>query len=170
MIDDEMDLDRDDIVDLDGCDVTGDPALDQFGYNSPSRRGQNLTGFTSSGGDYLAASREGRARRQAKRAAWRQRLAQRQQPDRPASHVEQAVEQGAPGRAAGWWRVDIAPDGSSQWSKVDTPGDGRPWITAHTPAPQPPAPQWQQPAPARRRWWQRGRPAEPQPSPGTRIW
>jgi hypothetical protein len=178
-MDDEWDWDHDgEVVDLDGCEATGDPQLDIYGYQSPTRRGQNLTGFTSSNLDWLARSREGRAHRQAKREAQRQAaaarrapveankaetrqpVATRQQPDRLAPHVEQAVEAGAPGREAGWWRVDIAADGSAQWAKVDAPGDG-PRITATTPpAParwQPPAPQWQ--------------PVEmTEPSPDTRAW
>jgi hypothetical protein len=37
-MDDEFEWDHDDIVDLDGCaDVTGDPQLDVFGYQSPRR-------------------------------------------------------------------------------------------------------------------------------------
>jgi hypothetical protein len=183
MVNDGWDWDRDDCepIDLDGDYATGDPQIDQLGYNSPRRRGENLTGFTDNGGELRArlraqAERERAAREQRRREAvaqnlaeTRQRVTQRQQPDRLAPHVEQAVERGAPGRAAGWYRVDVAADGSAQWSKVDAPGDGHPWITAHTPAPQPP--QWQPvPRPARQRWWQRRRPAEPQPSPGTRIW
>jgi hypothetical protein len=174
------DYDRDEIVDLDGgaCDVTGNPVLDVDGYQSPSRRGQNLTGFVGSGGDWLARADAQRAERRARRAAVAQNIAEatqrreaRQasrgrglvdpppQPDRLAPHVEQAVEHGAPGRAAGWWRVDIAPDGSAQWAKVDAPGDG-PRITATTP----PVPQWQPPAPQ----WS---PVEmTEPSPGTRVW
>jgi hypothetical protein len=77
MVEDEWDDWHDrELVDLDGgaCDVTGDPALDVYGYQSPTRRGQNLTGFTSSHGDYGAASREGRERRRRQREAWRQRL------------------------------------------------------------------------------------------------
>jgi hypothetical protein len=47
-MDGDWDWDRVEIADLDGCgEATGDPALDQLGYNSPRRRGQNLTGFAS---------------------------------------------------------------------------------------------------------------------------
>jgi hypothetical protein len=187
-MDDEFEWDHDDeIVDLDGCEATGDPQLDVLGYQSPSRRGQNLTGFTSSAGDWLARADAQRAERRQRRAAVAQNIAEAKQrrearqasrgrgvvslppqPDRLAPHVEQAVERGAVGRPAGWWRVDIAPDGSAQWAKVDQPGAG-PQITAHVPAPA--TPQWHLvPPPPRRRWWQRRRPEEPQPSPGTRIW
>jgi hypothetical protein len=191
-----------DVHDLDGgwCDATGNPAEDIAGYESPSRRGQNLSGFTSSGGDWLARSREGRQQRRARRAAVEANLAETRQRrearrreaagesgnmpnsplvepagelcsrhNSPPPHIAAAVERGAVGRAAGWYRVDIKPDGSAQWRPVDQPGDG-PWITATTPAPQPPALQPVQPQPAPRRWWRRRRPAEPQPSPGTRIW
>jgi hypothetical protein len=52
------------------------------------------------------------------------------------SQVYTAVSFGA-GSEAGWWRVNIAPNGFARWAKVDAPGDG-PWITATTP-PAPPA-------------------------------
>ena len=168
-------------MDLDGCEATGDPQLDVYGYQSPRRRGQNLTGFTSTRRRLvLARADEMRAQRQAKReqrraavetnkAATRERVEQRRQPDpgpgspQPAPHIAQAVERGAVGRPAGWYRVDIAPDGSAQWANVDAPGDG-PWITARTPAPAPPAPAPPAPAPQ----WQ---PVEmTEPSPGTRVW
>jgi hypothetical protein len=179
MVDDDWE-DRHDWEPVD-LDVTGDPQLDQQFYQSPKQRGG--TGFTSQDGERLARSRAERerdaAKRRAERAAvqaqleaqreeMRQRTAERRgEPaaDRLAPHVEQAVQRGAVGRAAGWYRVDVAADGCAQWSKVNQPGDG-PWITATTPAPQ-----WQpvQPRPARR-WWQR-RPVElDQPSPGTQIW
>jgi hypothetical protein len=75
MHDDYYDDDCCEAHDLDASDVTGDPQLDIFGYQSPTRRGQNLTGFTSSAGDYLARSREGRAERgQRRRAAVAQNL------------------------------------------------------------------------------------------------
>jgi hypothetical protein len=74
-----------DVHDLDGgwCDATGNPAEDIAGYESPSRRGQNLSGFTSSGGDWLARADEMRAQRQARREAQRQRQRQRKAARRP---------------------------------------------------------------------------------------
>jgi hypothetical protein len=66
--------------DLDGswCDVTGNPALDVDGYQSPRRTG-NLTGFTSSQIDWLAQAKADRAKREARREADRQqdRLAEK---------------------------------------------------------------------------------------------
>jgi hypothetical protein len=60
--------------DLDGYgDVTGDPQLDVYGYNSPTRRGQNLSGFTSHDAEVVA---RWDARRE-QRAAARQRAARR---------------------------------------------------------------------------------------------
>jgi len=154
-------------VDIDGYgEATGDPQLDVFGYQSPRQRGGS--GFRSTDGERLARSRQDRAEREQRRRAaveqnraeTKQRVAARQQPEWLAPHVEQAVERGAVGRAAGWYRVDIAPDGSARWAKVDAPGNG-PWITARTPAP---APQYRAPTP---QW----HPIEQtRPSPGTRIW
>jgi hypothetical protein len=64
-------------VDLDGdcwgSDATGDPQIDVAAYSSPSRKGQNLTGFTPSNdhraADALAQSKRDRERRQRQRAA-----------------------------------------------------------------------------------------------------
>jgi hypothetical protein len=61
--------------DIDGywCDATGDPQVDVSGYQSPSRRGQNLTGFTPSrdhrAADALAQSKRDREQRQQRRRA-----------------------------------------------------------------------------------------------------
>ena len=83
-MDDEWDdLHDGEIVDLDGCEATGDPQLDQFGYQSPKRRGG--TGFRSTDGDRLAKRRADRAQREQRRreavaqnkAETRQRVAQR---------------------------------------------------------------------------------------------
>ena len=64
MFDDEWDWDGDP-VDLDACDVTGDPQLDVFGYQSPRTPGPR-TGFkASSQRDWLAQSRRDRAEREA---------------------------------------------------------------------------------------------------------
>jgi hypothetical protein len=56
-----------------GMDVTGDPALDRTGYQSPSRKGQNLTGFTPGDDtrvkDALAKSKQHREERRAQRAS-----------------------------------------------------------------------------------------------------
>jgi hypothetical protein len=74
-MDDEFDWDaiRVEARDLDGywCDATGDPQVDVAGFRSPSRRGQNLTGFTPSddhrAADALAKSKRHREERAAKR-------------------------------------------------------------------------------------------------------
>ncbi|MGO9508057.1 MAG: hypothetical protein ACLPXZ_12185 [Mycobacterium sp.] len=197
---DEWDWDRDDVVDLDGCEATGDPQLDVFGYNSPRRRGENLTGFTSTDGsrerarDEAAAAKRRAEREQRRReavagnvAAARQRVVNKGEgrettpapvrpvpvtPDLPP-HVSAAIAQGMPNRDLGMWRVDVDGYGRAVWQRVEAAAPGHPQITVEQTA----APQWQpvaghlvQPQPARRRWWQRRRPAEPQPSPGTQIW
>ena len=61
-----------------GPDVTGNPALDVDGYQSPRRTG-NLTGFKSSQIDGLAQAKADRAKREARREADRQvdRLAEK---------------------------------------------------------------------------------------------
>jgi hypothetical protein len=83
-MDDEWEWEHDgEIVDLDGCEATGEPQLDIFGYQSPKRRGQNLSGFTSSGGDWFKRSDEMRAQRQARREAQRQRQREREAARRP---------------------------------------------------------------------------------------
>ena len=168
MDEDWGDWDHSEIVDLD---VTGDPQLDQFGYQSPKQRGG--TGFTSHQDEWVARSRAQRQRRRREGvrqnvAETRQRVAQRRgekgvadlphlsQPVRPAlpPHVAQAVAQGMPGRDLGWWKVDVTPDGTAVWTRVDAPGDGPTITVEQTPAPQP-------------RW----APVEQtQPSPGTRVW
>jgi hypothetical protein len=79
MDDDEWDAVHGEAHDLDGywADVTGDPQLDRAGYASPSRRGQNLTGYEPSrdtrAADALAQSKKDREQRAAKRqGAWRE--------------------------------------------------------------------------------------------------
>jgi hypothetical protein len=72
MLDHEWDWDRSEVVDLD---VTGDPQLDVFGYQSPKQRGG--TGFTSTDGERLARSRSRREQAAAKRKADRQAMRQR---------------------------------------------------------------------------------------------
>jgi hypothetical protein len=71
-MDDEWDDIDGEPVDLDGgwCDVTGNPALDVDGYQSPRDR-RNLTGFTAHppNQDWLVKNRADRAARAAKRAA-----------------------------------------------------------------------------------------------------
>ena len=78
-MDDEFEWDRDEIVDLDGywADVTGDPALDRTGYQSPRRTG-NLTGFTPHkvNQDWLAQSKKDREQRAAKRQGARREATQ----------------------------------------------------------------------------------------------
>ncbi len=168
-------------------DVTGDPQLDQFGYQSPRRRGQNLTGFTASPDrDWLAQAKADRAQREQRRGAaaeTRRRVAQRRgkpvaaqpvpqpapptvapQPVAPdlAPHVAQAVAQGMPGRDLGWWRVDVDSTGRAVWQRVAAPGDGPRITVEQTPAPA------AAPQPAR---WQWRRPAElTEPDPGTQVW
>jgi hypothetical protein len=158
-MDDEWDWDRDEIVDLE---ITGDPQLDQFGYQSPRR------GFTpppSQSFDYLAQYRRDREQRERRRQAavqqnlaeTRRRVAERRGQPQPvlpalAPHVVQAVERGAVGRQAGWYRVDVTRDGRATWTPVDQPGDG-PQMTVQ----QSPPPQWH--------------PVElTQPGPGTQVW
>jgi hypothetical protein len=79
-MDDEWEDINGEPVDLDGgwCDVTGNPALDVDGYQSPRRTG-NLTGFKSSQIDWLAQAKADRAKREARREADRQadRLAEK---------------------------------------------------------------------------------------------
>jgi hypothetical protein len=76
-------------IDGSWCDATGDPQVDVSGYQSPSRRGQNLSGFTPSrdhrAADALAQSKRDREQRQQRRRAaveankaeTRERVAQR---------------------------------------------------------------------------------------------
>ena len=61
-MDDEWEDINGEPVDLDGgwCDVTGNPALDVDGYQSPRRTG-NLTRFKSSQIDWLAQAKADRA-------------------------------------------------------------------------------------------------------------
>ena len=72
-MDDEWDYDRDEIVDLGGgwADVTGNPAEDVTGYQTPTRRIRPLTGYvpSSPGRDWLAQSKLDRQQREAKREA-----------------------------------------------------------------------------------------------------
>jgi hypothetical protein len=123
---DEMDFEdlHGEPVDLDGCDVTGDPQLDQFGYNSPRRRGQNLSGFRSTDGDRLARVRAQRDEREERRRAaveqnkaeTRQRAAQRRGeppgivPFEPGSGYQPGV---GPVRQSElpekWWRSEATP-------------------------------------------------------------
>jgi hypothetical protein len=179
-MDDEWDdLHDGEVVDLDGCEATGDPQLDQFGYNSPRRRGQNLTGFTSNDGEWVARSRARRAAVEQNKAETRRRNAERSGeptavprsvqpspvPSTPdlAPHVSQAIAEGmASGRDLGWWRVDVDAYGRAVWTRVDAPGDGPRMTVEQTPA-QPVQPQWHS--------VQRWAPAElTEPSPGTRVW
>jgi hypothetical protein len=62
-MDDEWDWDRDEIVDLE---ITGDPQLDQFGYQSPRR---DFTPPPSQSFDYLAQYRRDREQREQRRQA-----------------------------------------------------------------------------------------------------
>jgi hypothetical protein len=74
--------------DCDWADVTGDPQLDQFGYQSPRRRGENLTGFTpSSDRDWRAQAKRDRAQRAARRKA-NALSPQRRQPEPPPAPVK----------------------------------------------------------------------------------
>jgi hypothetical protein len=153
-MDDDFDWDRSE-MDLD---ITGDPQLDQFGYQSPRR---NFTPAREGGRDWLAQAKRDRAERQQRRQAaveqnlaeTRRRVAERRgqpQPVTPAlaPHVAQAVAHGMPGRSLGWWRVDVAPDGTAWWTRVDAPGADGPQITVEQPQPT----------------------EQTEPSPGTQMW
>jgi hypothetical protein len=86
----------------------------------------------------------------------------------------------APGREAGWWRVDMTANGAT-WTKVDqADDDGRPRVVAHGPEPashheaqlstaMDNASSVERP---RRRWWQwrRPQPTDPPTSPGTTLY
>ena len=167
-MDDEFEWDRDEVMDLGACDVTGDPQLDQFGYQSPSRRRPNLTGYhPGPERDWLANARAYRAQcEQRRREAVadnlrekKRRIAERRgtdsgtgQPDL-APHVARAVAAGmTQPRDLGWWRIDVDSTGRAVWTKVDAPGDG-PRITVEQPAPRPWAPV-----------------EMTEPSPGTQLW
>jgi hypothetical protein len=188
MVDDEWDWDGEPI-DLDACDVTGDPQLDVFGYQSPRR---DFTQKPVEQYDWLAQSRRDRAEREARRnrqqqqreearrrresppshqiVAWPRemdyrpgmgqlrpgRLTPPVAPPPPvpelAPHVAQAVEHGAVGRQAGWYRVDVTPNGRTTWTPVDQPGDGPQMTVQQSPAPQ-------------------RHPVElTEPGPGTQVW
>jgi hypothetical protein len=102
-MDDEFEWDHDEIVDLDGCEATGDPRLDILGYESPKRRGQNLSGFTASGGDWCSRADEMRAEARQRRAAvqanldaTRQRREQRRQKRHEAPNFRDNVTEVRP--------------------------------------------------------------------------
>jgi hypothetical protein len=82
-MDEDWDCDRDEIVDLD---VTGDPQLDQFGYQSPRNVPRMWAHPPASQRDWLAQSRRDRAERQRKRdRQQRQREEARRQRESPPS-------------------------------------------------------------------------------------
>jgi hypothetical protein len=171
---DEWDDLHDGVVDLDGGDyATGDPALDQLGFTSPTRRGENLGGFTSHDDEVVERNRARREQRrravQANIEASKQRVEQRQHEKRVAlsfpqpapvapdlaPHVSQAIAEGMAGRDLGWWRVDVDAYGRAVWTRVAQPGDG-PRMTVE-----------QQTGGIR----QFGHPVEQtQPTPGTQVW
>src|SRR6516165_6376668 len=104
-MDDEVDWDRDEIVDLDGggwAEMTGNPALDVDGYSSPSRKGQNLTGYTPNQIDWMAASRADRERRAARRAQRAAKSDSRPTRAERRAAAEQADEEWRAKRAARW--------------------------------------------------------------------
>ena len=104
-MDDEVDWDRDEIVDVDGggwADMTGNPALDVDGYSSPSRKGQNLTGYTPNQIDWMAASRADRERRAARRAQRAAKSDSRPTRAERRAAAEQADEEWRAKRAARW--------------------------------------------------------------------
>jgi hypothetical protein len=171
---DEWDWDREEIVDLDGgCEATGDPALDQTGYESPRRswhpvRWDAVAQMQTP--DHTAERQ--RRRREAlerNRAETRQRVAQRKgenvtpvtssqpisQPDLPP-HVSQAIADGMPGRDLGWWRVDVDATGRAVWTRVAAPDASGARMTV------------EQTAAARPSQWHLVEPTEP--SPGTWVW
>jgi hypothetical protein len=98
-VDHEWDWDRDEIVDLDGgaCDVTGNPVEDITGYQSPLRRGQNLTGFTSTQGDWFSRTDEMREERQRRRAAMQANLDATRQRREQRRHQAQQVRKNSAG-------------------------------------------------------------------------
>jgi hypothetical protein len=173
-MDEDWDWDPDHIVDPD---VTGDPQLDQFGYQSPRHVPRTWAHPPASQRDWLAQSRRDYAERQRKRdRRQRQREEARRRRESPPSHngivpfppgmnyqpgigptssqpvnegwsrpdvppqpavaqqpvsqdVAQAVERGSVGRHAGWYRVDVTPDGRTVWTRVDRPGPDGPQMT-----------------------------------------
>ncbi|HWX98630.1 MAG TPA: hypothetical protein VNY55_01760 [Mycobacterium sp.] len=195
---DDWDWDRDEIVDLDACEMTGDPQLDVYGYQSPKRRGG--TGFTASPHrDWLAQAKADRAQREQRRreaveanlAETRRRLAERNiVGDRPQSKAPGIVpfEPGSsyqPG-VGPVRQPDLAPhvaDAIAQgmpgrdlgWWRVDVDAYGRAvWQRVDAPGDGPRMTVEQTPAqPVQPQWRpvQRWAPAElTEPSPGTRVW
>jgi hypothetical protein len=123
-----MDMDEGDDLygearDFDGgwCEATGDPALDQMGYQSPRRTG-NLTGFKSSQIDWLAQAKADRAKREARREADRQtdRLA-----EKLAAQLK-AVEQN---KAETRQRVEQRKEVGRRQQSSPTPAPARPKTT-----------------------------------------
>jgi len=188
---DEMDWHDCAPVDLDGDYATGDPALDQTGYQSPRRRGQNLTGFTHTPPDMSwreTQRQEAAQRRERRRRAVaqnveeaRRRTAQRGQSQPivtfgPGSGYRPGVglvrQPDLPHRV----RDAIAqgmPGRDLGWWRVDVDGDGRAvWTRVDQPGDGPRITLQQtvvQPQPAPRHW--RLRPVElTEPSPGTEVW
>ncbi|MGA7055361.1 MAG: hypothetical protein WBZ37_29690 [Mycobacterium sp.] len=86
-MDEDWDQDADQIVDLD---VTGDPQLDQFGYQSPRRPGPR-PGFTSlPERDWLAQAKRDRQQRERRRdRQQRHREEARRRQEVPPSHPAQ---------------------------------------------------------------------------------
>jgi hypothetical protein len=189
VIDDECDWDGEP-VDLDGCDVTGDPQLDVFGYQSPRTRAPRQGFKASPQRDWLAQSRRDRAEREARRDRQQQREEARRRQS-PSSHQivawprEMDYQPGMGPLRAG--RVtppvapptpvpDLAPRAAQAverdavgrpagWYRVDVTLDGR---TTWTPVDQPgDGPQMTvQQSPA-----QQWRPVElTEPRPGTQVW
>jgi hypothetical protein len=97
-MDEDWDWDREEIVDLDGgCEATGDPQLDQLGYQSPKQRGG--TGFRSTDGDRLARRRAQRERDAAKRDEIRRRnaLPRESRPAQPPARPAHGIVPFGPG-------------------------------------------------------------------------
>jgi hypothetical protein len=193
-MDDDSDWDREEIVDLDGgCEATGDPQLDVYGYQSPKQRGG--TGFTASPHrDWLAQAKADRAQREQRRreaveanlAETRRRLAERNiVADRPQSKAPGIVpfEPGSsyqPG-VGPVRQPDLAPhvaDAIAQgmpgrdlgWWRVDVDAYGRAvWQRVDAPGNGPRMTVEQTPAqPAPAPQWL---PVEmTEPSPGTRVY
>lgn len=97
-MDADWERDSDEIVDPE---VTGDPQLDQFGYQSP--RGGNRTEFRpGTQVDWLAQAKRDRQRRAARRDRQRQAekaRRQRELPPSPPAQRPQPMAQPAPSRA-----------------------------------------------------------------------
>ncbi len=185
-MEDEWDWDRDEILDLD---ITGDPQLDQFGYQSPRR---DFTPPPSRSFDYLAQYRRDQAKRERRRrAAVEQNLAEmrRRNAERRGQPSHQIVEwlpemqyqpgmgPQQPGEGVTPGRPDLAPHVAQAvaqgmpgrdlgWWRVDVDAYGRAtWTRVEQPGPDGPRMTVEQVR------TQGSAPVElHQPSDGTQVW